>query len=237
MLHLMFLICSHINSVIQVLSVITCRSSHHLGRDMICSEWYFEFCYKHQFVSSQNFSPCSMNTDLCTFQWGKSWNFGIDWWNCESWRTKNRTSWFWAPEVTWQRGLWQSEPFMHYIHCYELISTLFFFLQLLLNYCSTGVFSKEDLQQKCRSDICHESAEESKSLCSVWVDYCLTPECVDYNHNDFHLYYSQATIVRNAKDTAHTKAERNILECVRVGGISLSKCQSKFLFSQHCSYV
>jgi len=26
----------------------------------------------------------------------------------------------------------------------------------------------------------------------------------------------QATIVRNAKDTAHTKAERNILEAVKV---------------------
>ena len=26
----------------------------------------------------------------------------------------------------------------------------------------------------------------------------------------------KATIVRNAKDTAHTKAERNILECVKV---------------------
>lgn len=28
--------------------------------------------------------------------------------------------------------------------------------------------------------------------------------------------FLQATIVRNAKDTAHTKAERNILECVKV---------------------
>ena len=28
--------------------------------------------------------------------------------------------------------------------------------------------------------------------------------------------YVQATIVRNAKDTAHTKAERNILEGVKV---------------------
>ena len=31
-----------------------------------------------------------------------------------------------------------------------------------------------------------------------------------------HLYPVQATIVRNAKDTAHTKAERNILEGVKV---------------------
>ena len=31
------------------------------------------------------------------------------------------------------------------------------------------------------------------------------------------LFFSlQATIARNAKDTAHTKAERNILECVKV---------------------
>ena len=31
----------------------------------------------------------------------------------------------------------------------------------------------------------------------------------------------KATIARNAKDTAHTKAERNILECVKVSAISL----------------
>ena len=30
------------------------------------------------------------------------------------------------------------------------------------------------------------------------------------------MYCFQATIARNAKDTAHTKAERNILESIRV---------------------
>ncbi len=39
--------------------------------------------------------------------------------------------------------------------------------------------------------------------------------------NDKHKLYAmkvlkKATIARNAKDTAHTKAERNILECVKV---------------------
>ena len=37
------------------------------------------------------------------------------------------------------------------------------------------------------------------------------------------LCFFQATIVRNAKDTAHTKAERNILECVKVSTICWQK--------------
>jgi serine/threonine protein kinase len=34
----------------------------------------------------------------------------------------------------------------------------------------------------------------------------------------------KATIARNAKDTAHTKAERNILECVKVSWFSFFRC-------------
>lgn len=42
----------------------------------------------------------------------------------------------------------------------------------------------------------------------------------------------KATIARNAKDTAHTKAERNILECVKVisSFVSFSKVLGNFNF-------
>jgi hypothetical protein len=39
----------------------------------------------------------------------------------------------------------------------------------------------------------------------------------------------KATIVRNAKDTAHTKAERNILEAVRVCCISFCMPMANFV--------
>lgn len=35
-------------------------------------------------------------------------------------------------------------------------------------------------------------------------------------HDVIHIFLSQASIARNAKDTAHTRAERNILEGVKV---------------------
>ena len=43
----------------------------------------------------------------------------------------------------------------------------------------------------------------------------------------------QATIMRNAKDTAHTKAERNILECVKVSRLP----STRLLFSIHLLIV
>ena len=67
--------------------------------------------------------------------------------------------------------------------------------------------------------------------CSItrWLEYCRNmPEtlrsscCWFFTTCDiekiFYLLciFFQATIARNAKDTAHTKAERNILECVKV---------------------
>ena len=44
-----------------------------------------------------------------------------------------------------------------------------------------------------------------------WPIFTFVKNCI---HVSF--FPLQATIARNAKDTAHTKAERNILECVKV---------------------
>jgi len=46
---------------------------------------------------------------------------------------------------------------------------------------------------------------------------CMVNEPKDFIYRSLFVSFClQASIVRNAKDTAHTKAERNILEAVKV---------------------
>ncbi len=56
-----------------------------------------------------------------------------------------------------------------------------------------------------------------------------------FNHVSIRYVYmlSMFRIVRNAKDTAHTKAERNILECVKVSLYFLFLKIDKNIFSVH----
>ena len=66
-----------------------------------------------------------------------------------------------------------------------------------------GFPSKKSFRKSPRSNLCYESVKKSH-VSFVTVIRTLRPTMFDLS------------IVRNAKDTAHTKAERNILECVKV---------------------
>ena len=60
-------------------------------------------------------------------------------------------------------------------------------------------------------EYCHNMPETLRSSCGWLFTTC------DIEKKYYLLcIFIQATIARNAKDTAHTKAERNILECVKV---------------------
>jgi hypothetical protein len=51
------------------------------------------------------------------------------------------------------------------------------------------------------------------------------------------FFFLLKRIVRNAKDTAHTKAERNILECVKVKNSILNSQLKLIFFSVHLSLI
>lgn len=83
---------------------------------------------------------------------------------------------------------------------------------LTASICVLGVSSAESTRHKFWENLCHESVKESKYL-SIYSSVCL----VKYLCETIILseYLLQAKIACNAKDTAHTKAERNILEAIK----------------------
>lgn len=95
---------------------------------------------------------------------------------------------------------------------FPLLDSCVAHLKILLTICVLGVSSAEGTRHKFRENLCHESVKESKYL-SIYSSVCL----VKYLCETIILseYLLQAKIACNAKDTAHTKAERNILEAIK----------------------
>lgn len=83
---------------------------------------------------------------------------------------------------------------------------------LTASICVLGVPGPEGTRHKFWKNLCHEGLKESKYL-SIYSSVCL----VKHLHETIILseYLLQAKIACSAKDTAHTKAERNILEAVK----------------------
>jgi len=75
----------------------------------------------------------------------------------------------------------------------------------------TGLLGTEENWHRCGQGLCHESVEEGE-----WDGWAVLVARVMSGSVMSVCCCSQASIVRSKKDTIHTKAERHILEAVKV---------------------